>query len=165
MEILILVDRKDKKVGIASRKECHHLPGKLHRAIMVVVENEKGQILLARRSKSKRLWPGIWDGTIATHVFFGETIEEAAKRALKKELGLDNLLLTYLGHFIYRAKWDEDGVEYEYCHAFLTKTREVVLNPEEVSEVAWTSWGKLTSYSLTSWFFKALKLLKEYRRD
>lgn len=158
MEVLILVDRKDKKVGIASREECHGFPGRLHRAIMVVVKNEKGQILLAKRSKSKRLWTGIWDGTIATHVFPGETKEEAAKRALKKELGLDNLLPTYLGHFIYRAKWDDDGVECEYCHVFLTKTKEVILNPEEASEVVWVSEERLTNYSLTPWFLKALML-------
>ena len=161
-----MVDRQDKQIGTAEREECHKLPGKLHRAIMMVVKNKqsfssnkKGEILLARRSENKPLWPGVWDGTIATHVFPGETPEQAARRGLKKELGVSNLSLNNLGNFIYKAKWGNDGVEYEFCHLFLAEAEETVPNPEEITETAWVSKDELTNYSLTPWFIESLRFL------
>lgn len=160
-----MVNEQDREIGTASREECHKAPGKLHRAILVVVKNKqsfssnkKGKILLARRSENKPLWLGVWDGTIATHVFPGETPEQAARRGLKKELGVSNLSLNNLGNFIYKAKWN-NGEEYEYCHVFSVEAEEVNPNRNEISEIAWVGKDELTNYSLTPWFLKALEFL------
>lgn len=158
METLILVDEKDKQIGTASREECHRFPGKLHRAILVVVKNKKGEILLAKRDKRK-LFGGLWDGTIATHVLVGETPEQAARRALEKELGVSNLSLNNLGNFIYKAKWGKNGVEDEFCHLFSAEAEEVIPNLKEISETTWVTKDELTNYSLTPWFLEALKFL------
>lgn len=158
METLILVDRQDKQIGTAEREECHKLPGKLHRAIMVTLKNKKGEILLAKRA-DKKLFAGLWDGTIATHVFPGETPEQAARRGLKKELGVSNLSLNNLGNFIYKAKWGKNGVEHEYCHIFSGEANEIISNSEEISKTVWVTKDELTNYSLTPWFLEALKFL------
>lgn len=155
METLLLVDPKDNPQGKASREECHQLPGKLHRAVMVTLKNGENQILLAQRAKGK-LWEGVWDGTCATHVFPDETPKQAARRALEKELNLRNVALEYRGKFLYRARWKEERVEHEVCHLFLGEIAEQPrANPKEVVKTKWVG----QSDQLTPWFLKALKFL------
>ncbi|MCL4382456.1 MAG: NUDIX domain-containing protein [Patescibacteria group bacterium] len=159
MQTLILVDKEDKEVGFAEREETHKIPGKLHRAILVIVKNDRGQILLARRSLEKTLWPGIWDGTVATHVFPREKVTEAAARALKQELGIEKIPLKYLAHFIYQTKWGEEGVEYEFCHLLEAKSNVAFPQKKEISEIAWVKKEDLNNYRVSPWFLEALKFV------
>lgn len=164
MEDLILVDTEDNEVGVAPRQDCHRFPGKLHRAIMVVLKNKDGKILLAKRAKDK-LWGGVWDGTIATHVYHGETPEDSSYRALKKELNLENLKLQNQGKFLYQARWGKEGIEHEVCHLFLGKlnTQKVAANPKEITGLKWVSRSELREKiqkekeSLSPWFLMALQ--------
>lgn len=134
---MTLVDRNDRVVGQRSREEAHQPPGKLHRAVLVVVFNPQGRILLARRGKGK-LWEGIWDGTVATHVYPEETPEKTGQRGLLKELGLKNQSLKKHGFFVYRAECDDIGVEYEVCHLFSAETKDSIkANKKEISALRW----------------------------
>ena len=62
-EECILIDRDDKRIGSASKKDCHLLSnidkGMLHRAFSVFLFNEKGQLLLQQRSDAKITYPGL----------------------------------------------------------------------------------------------------------
>ncbi len=159
MQTLILVDKEDKEIGFAEREECHKIPGKLHRAILVIVKNDEGQILLARRSLQKTLWPGVWDGTVATHVFPQEKVTEAAARALKMELGIEKISLKHLAHFLYQARWGKEGIEDEFCHLFEAKANKVLPQKDEISEIAWVKKEDLNNYNVSPWFLEALKFL------
>ena len=54
-ELLILVDTDDQQTGILSKVECHDDDGILHRAFSVFLFNDRGELLLQRRSADKRL--------------------------------------------------------------------------------------------------------------
>ena len=47
----------------ATREECHK-KGLWHRAVYGFIFNNKGDILLQKRSKNKKLWPDLWDVTV-----------------------------------------------------------------------------------------------------
>jgi len=60
----------------------------MHRAVHLVVMNEKGEVLLQQRSARKDSHPGWWDISVGGHVDVGETYEDAATRELREELGI-----------------------------------------------------------------------------
>src|SRR5207247_9859117 len=60
--------------------------------------NKDGQLLLTQRSMSKMLWPGDWDGTVASHPRQSETYVSSAERRLPEELGI-TCKLDYLFKF------------------------------------------------------------------
>ncbi|MFC2143345.1 NUDIX domain-containing protein [Candidatus Aenigmatarchaeota archaeon] len=87
-EYFDVVDEDDNVIGRATRKECHSNNKLIHRGVHIFVFNSKGEILLEKRSMKKDLYPGVW-GDVAGHVDSGETYEEAAKRELKEEIGVE----------------------------------------------------------------------------
>ncbi|MBI2596548.1 NUDIX domain-containing protein [Candidatus Daviesbacteria bacterium] len=87
-EQLDIVDENGKVIGQASRGEVYQ-KGLLHRASHILIKNSKDQIYLQKRSLPKKLLPGYWDISAAEHLKVGETFEQAAKRGLKEELGIE----------------------------------------------------------------------------
>jgi len=135
-EMLILVDSKDNAIGTATRKECHAGNGKLHRAFGIFLFNSKNQLFIQKRSENKKLWPGHWDISVASHVRPDETYETAAKRRLKEELGVEVSDLKKECAFKYFAKHkDGKGSENEMC-AILSCRFDGKINPNtyEISE-------------------------------
>ena len=53
----------------------------------LLVVNAAGQLFLHKRSKTKDLFPGVWDSSAAGHVGAGEDYDETATRELGEELG------------------------------------------------------------------------------
>src|SRR5690349_22995254 len=60
-----------------------------HRAVFVVVTAGDGRVLVQRRSPDKDLWPGRWDIGAGGVVGAGEAFDDAARRELHEELGID----------------------------------------------------------------------------
>ena len=72
------------------RSECHGNPELIHKSVHVVVLDSSGtKILLQKRSLCKDIQPGKWDTAVGGHVAAGESVEAAARRELKEELGID----------------------------------------------------------------------------
>jgi hypothetical protein len=80
---IIVVDEDDNVIGEEDKEKCHDGDGILHRAFLAMVFNRAGELLLTRRSMSKKLWPQYWDGTVASHTVRGEDYEQASRRRLK----------------------------------------------------------------------------------
>lgn len=130
-----MVDEHDEPIGEATRETCHTLPGHMHRAFAILLFTPEDELLLCQRSAAKTLWPLVWDGSVASHPRVGESYEEACGRALRGELGI-KVALTRAGHFVYRAPYDERGLEYEYC-ALFRGTLQGPLTPNESEVAAW----------------------------
>ena len=62
-------------------------PGEYHMAVIVVIVNSRGEVLLTRRAKEKDLCPGWWENTGGS-VLAGETSLEAILRELREETGI-----------------------------------------------------------------------------
>lgn len=76
------------KGEVATREECH-TKGLWHRAVYAFIIDDKSNVLLQKRSSSKKLWPNKWDVTIGGHVNAGEFGRQALIRECKEELGIE----------------------------------------------------------------------------
>jgi isopentenyl-diphosphate delta-isomerase len=141
MEEVVLVDTLDNQVGTMEKMEAHR-KGVLHRAFSVVLFDQRGRMLLQKRSKEKYHSSGLWTNTCCSHPFPGERVEEASRRRLKEEMGID-LQPVFSHTFVYRAALDRDLIEHELDHVFVgTFNGTPVINKEEVedwkfADVAW----------------------------
>jgi len=134
MENVILVDEQDNEIGIAEKYATHRLPVKLHRAFSIFIFNSKGEMLLARRARSKYHWGGFWSNACCSHPRPSEPVDLATKRRLEEELGF-TCDLRFLFKFIYRADFDGVWGEHELDYAYVGKyDGPVNPNPNEVEE-------------------------------
>lgn len=101
MELIDVVNEKDEVIGVKD-KDAVHRDGDLHRIAIIYVINSKGELLIHKRAESKKLHPGFWDITVGGHVHSGETYEDAAKRELREELGINPIKFFEIGKWIGR---------------------------------------------------------------
>lgn len=163
-ELLEVVNDSNQVVGQATRGECYK-KGLLHRAVNIFIYNSKGDVFLHQRSNKKLKYPSFWDLSCSEHVRPGESFEEAAKRGLKEELGIEikleeiipihrvdnnaseyhdnELVVTYKGVYEGEMKFDPNEV-----------TEGKYFNPKELDKLILD--GKL---KVTSWFLEDWKLL------
>jgi len=87
-EYLDIVDENDNVVG-KDTKDNKFAKELISRNIACFVSNDKGQILIVKRSPNKKSFPNRYDLAACGNVKSGETYEEAAKREIKEELGVD----------------------------------------------------------------------------
>jgi isopentenyl-diphosphate Delta-isomerase len=130
METVILVDQNDNAIGTMEKMEAHR-KGELHRAFSVMIFNAKGEILLQKRDSGKYHSGGLWTNACCSHPLPGEKIEDATRRRLKEEMGID-LQPRFAYKFIYRADLG-NLIEHEYDHVFVgTFNGEPAINRQEV---------------------------------
>lgn len=87
-EILDIVDKNDKVIGQARRKEVHKDKRLIHRSIGVAIFNRRGEIFLQQRSKTKDTDPLLWTISCSGHLKKGDDYFVAAIRELQEELGI-----------------------------------------------------------------------------
>ena len=132
-----IVDDEDRVIGTAWRHECHGNPALAHRTAHVVVRSRDGRVLLQKRSLTKDVQPGRWDTAVGGHLHLGETYEQAARREMAEEIGLDRRLpLTHW--FDTRIR---NPIESEHVRVFgLTHDGPFVPQADEVDELRfWTA--------------------------
>lgn len=138
-EYLILVDNNDNQIGYEEKIKCHLPNGKLHRAFTILLFNKDAELLLTKRSKSKMLWPGDWDGTVASHPRKTETYVSSAERRLPEEIG-DTCSLDYLYKFEYHVPYKNIGSENEICGTLIGEVADsftIKMVKDEISESKW----------------------------
>ena len=133
---VILVDERDIAIGVMEKMEAHR-KGVLHRAFSIFLFNGKDEMLLQRRALAKYHSPGLWTNTCCSHPMQGESVEVAADRRLREEMGMTCTMYKAFD-FIYKAELENDLIEHEFDHVLFGTTNEPpVINPEEVSEWKW----------------------------
>ena len=88
-EYLDILDEQGNKTGESRPYLEAHEKGLIHSAVHVWIVNSKNEILIQKREKNRRFFPGHWDISSAGHVSAGQTSLEAGIREVKEELGLD----------------------------------------------------------------------------
>ena len=173
MEYLILVDNNDKPIGTEEKVKCHLPNGKLHRAFTILLFNKEGKLLLTQRSMDKMLWPGDWDGTVASHPRQSETYVSSAERRLPEELGI-SCKLDYLFKFEYHVPYKNVGSENEVCGALIGIVEDptkIKLVKEEINDIKWVTLDELLDdikklpQIYCPWMIVALYFLPESKRD
>lgn len=99
LEYFDIVNEKDEVVGIISEKDQDKVKPNQLRFINIIIQNDKGEILVPKRTANKRLFPNCYDFSVGGHVNSGETYEQAAYRELEEELGIKNVILKKEAYF------------------------------------------------------------------
>jgi isopentenyl-diphosphate delta-isomerase len=167
-EKLILVDPHGRAVGTEDKAACHRGEGLRHAAFLVMAFAPDGSLVLARRSGSKLLWPGYWDGTVASHYYSGLDREATVGERLDREIGIRTGRPALLFSFEYQARFEDKGSENEYCDIFRLEGVEpaaIAPDPVEVSEIRLVRLNTLREEAardprpFTPWLLIALKRL------
>jgi isopentenyl-diphosphate delta-isomerase len=128
---VILVNELDEELGVMEKMQAHRL-GSLHRAFSVFVFNEKNELLIQQRAKSKYHSGGLWSNTCCSHPRQGENLVDSAERRLIEEMGFTTPLSKQFD-FIYRKRLDKGLCEHEFDHVFVGKYEGgIKINPAEV---------------------------------
>ena len=161
-DFVILVNSHDQILGIEEKTKAHLGRAKLHRAISVQLLNQKGELLIQQRAKTKKLFAGVWANTVCTDLRPYETYLAAANRRLKEEFGL-TAKLKPIFKFSYSAKWGKFGSEREIDQVFLGQVRgHPQPNPQEIADWKFISLkiAKAKLKKFAPWFQLILKKLR-----
>jgi isopentenyl-diphosphate delta-isomerase type 1 len=127
VEYFFVVNEDDDIIRKATREECHSNRKLIHRSVCIFVVNDKNEVFLQKRSMFKDLYPGYFTGSATGHVNYSEDYDEAARRELKEELGIDAPLLQ-LGKFKNFTEEEREMSMVYICHfngPFNLNTREI----------------------------------------
>ena len=179
MELLDVVDENNNLIGKTEDRELIHQKGLYHREVGIWIMNEKGEILVQKRSANKKQAPNKW-GVTAGHVDAGQEPIEVAIREVLEEIGLE--LSKEDIEFLFVVKKYKKFSDTQYNNNFqciyFTKTNreisEYIIQEEELSEVKYISIEELEkiienkdekyTFSKSEYFEKLIEILKEKRK-
>ena len=167
MEYVILVDEQDNTIGKMEKQQAH-LEGILHRAFSIFIFNSENKLLLQKRASSKYHCGGLWTNTCCSHPRENETVQEAAHRRLREEMGMQ-CDLTPIFSFIYKATFENGLTEHEFDHVFFGESNQIPsINIEEVEDFRFVGIEELqleikeSPQNFTPWFLIALDRVNEF---
>lgn len=143
MELVVLVDDDGRPIGTADKIAVHGARTPRHLAFSCYGFDESGRLLITRRAFGKIAFPGVRTNTCCGHPAPGEKQEDAVRRRLRHELGLDVTdLRLVLPDFAYRAS--AGGIEEnELCPVFTgTLVGTPQPRPDEVDSCEWWTWDR-----------------------
>ncbi len=141
-EIFDVVNERDEVIGQRTRGEVHRL-GLRHRAVHVLVFNQRGELFLQKRSLKKDTFPGAWDSSASGHLDTGEDYDACAVRELREELGW---VTTQRPQRLFKIEaCEKTGQEFVWVYR-LDAEGPFTLHPEEIETGGW-----FTPENITRW--------------
>lgn len=157
MERVILVTEQDEPIGSMEKMEAHW-KGVLHRAFSVFIINDRNEMLLQQRAKTKYHSGGLWTNACCSHPRPDEATDSAAVRRLQEELGF-TAPITKIFDFHYNAAFDNGLTEHEYDHVYFGNyTGKIFPNNSEVQDYCYKKLEDIQStinshpHKYTAWF-------------
>ena len=139
-------------------KQAAHINPTLHRAFSIFIFNSKGEMLLQQRALTKYHTPGLWTNTCCSHPRDGESLQDATKRRLMEEMGMECELKEAFS-FIYKADVMQGLTEHELDHVFIGTTDVTpIINREEVESYKYETVANIAKdieknpQNYTAWF-------------
>jgi isopentenyldiphosphate isomerase/intracellular septation protein A len=130
VEFLPVVNEEGKIMGKASRQECHRNPNLMYPVVRLHLFNQEGKLLLQKRHQKSDIEPNKWDASVAGHVHFNESIENALIRECQEELNHTLTDFQLIQKRIYRGK--STALMFIFVGQINQLPR---YNPKEVTEV------------------------------
>jgi isopentenyl-diphosphate delta-isomerase type 1 len=149
-EFFDIYDENNNPLGISKPRSEVHANGDWHRAVHIWILNSKNELLIQKRASIKQSNPNLWDISAAGHISAGESAETSAIRELQEEIGIkvEPSELEYLFSITefgtqYNGKYIDNEFDLVYLVHKDLNLNDLVLQKEEVSEVAWMPVSKL----------------------
>jgi 16S rRNA (adenine1518-N6/adenine1519-N6)-dimethyltransferase len=133
-EMLDVVNDQDVITG-QSPRSLVHTKGLLHRGIHVFLFTQDGKLLVQQRSRNKDSYPLAWDCSVSEHVKTGESYDQAARRGLMEELGLEVSAIRPLVKF--RMMYGPNDDEISRLYSGRVEAASVHFDPAEIEQVAY----------------------------
>ncbi|WP_300459115.1 isopentenyl-diphosphate Delta-isomerase [Desulfobacula sp.] len=148
-DYVVLVDERDRKIGIQEKRTVHTQETPLHRAFSLFLFNAAKELLLQQRAEGKKTWPLVWSNSCCGHPYPGESYASAVMRRTRYELGVDLTTVEKISD--YRYCFSKDGVmENEICPIFIgCYDGKVTPDPREVQAVKWVKWAAWLEETIT----------------
>lgn len=176
MELLDVVDENNNLIGKVEDRETIHQKGLYHREVGIWIMNEKGEILVQKRSANKKQAPNKW-GITAGHVDAGQEPSDVVIREVFEEIGLEltkeeiEFLFVAKKHKKFSDTQYNNNFQYIYFAKTNKKIEEYVIQEEELSELKYISIEELEkvienkdekyTFSKSEYFGILMKILKE----
>lgn len=109
-EIFPIVDEEGNITGSATRGECHGGSMLLHPVVHLHLFDKSGRLYLQQRPLWKDIQPGKWDTAVGGHVDYGEKIDDALRREVREEVGIDVFEPRFLFKYIFRSEREQELV-------------------------------------------------------
>ncbi|APZ47867.1 hydrolase [Polaribacter reichenbachii] len=130
-----------KPTGKTALKSEAHKNGWFHATVHIWLFTSDEKILLQKRAMTKKVFPGLWDISVAGHIAAGETVLTSAKREVLEEIGLnlkENELIK-IGTRIHQVSHPNGIQDNEHHHVFIAELKKPIetltIQKEEVDAI------------------------------
>ena len=140
-ELIDILTPEGKFTGKTVLKSEAHKNGWFHATVHIWLFTSDKKILLQKRALTKKVFPGLWDISVAGHVGTGEEILTSAKREVFEEIGLElnEKDLIKIGTRIHQVSHKNGIQDNEHHHVFIAELKVPVstlkIQIEEVDDV------------------------------
>jgi isopentenyldiphosphate isomerase len=138
-ELIDILTPEGKPTGKTALKSEAHKNGWFHATAHIWFFTSDKKILLQKRALTKKVFPGIWDISVAGHIGAGEEVLEGAKREVFEEIGLilEDKDFIKIGTRIHQVNHENGIQDNEHHHVFIAELKtpisELTMQPEEVA--------------------------------
>jgi isopentenyl-diphosphate delta-isomerase len=124
-ELIDILTPEGKPTQKTALKSEVHKNGWFHATVHIWLFTSDKKILLQKRALTKKVFPGIWDISVAGHIGAGEEILEAAKREIFEEIGLEleEKDLIKIGTRIHQVTHKNGIQDNEHHHIFIAELK------------------------------------------
>ena len=138
-ELIDILTPEGKSTGKTALKSEAHKNGWFHATAHIWFFTSDKKILLQKRALTKKVFPGIWDISVAGHIGAGEEVLEGAKREVFEEIGLilEDKDFIKIGTRIHQVNHENGIQDNEHHHVFIAELKtpisKLTMQPEEVA--------------------------------
>ncbi|PQJ78059.1 NUDIX hydrolase [Polaribacter porphyrae] len=140
-ELIDILTPEGKPTGKTALKSEAHKNGWFHATVHIWLFTSDKKILLQKRALTKKVFPGLWDISVAGHIGAGESIVSSAKREIFEEIGLEleEEDLIKVGTRIHEVSHKNGIQDNEYHHVFIAELKvsidKLIIQKEEVADI------------------------------
>jgi len=124
-ELIDILTPEGNPTGKTALKSEAHKNGWFHATVHIWLFTKDEKILLQKRALTKKVFPGLWDISVAGHIEAGEEILDSAKREVFEEIGLvlnENELFK-IGTRIHQVSHENGIQDNEHHHIFMAELK------------------------------------------
>lgn len=138
-EVIDILDTQGNYTGKTCLKSIAHQKGYFHLTVHIWIFTKDKKILLQKRAPTKKVFPNLWDISVAGHIVAGEKIEKAALREVYEEIGLVlyEKDLIKIGIRKHEVSHDNGIQDNEFHHVFIAELKKdmntLIIQEDEVA--------------------------------